>query len=102
MKALRNAILAATFIPTACASPLGSSNYDAMTCADLNIAMSDASKAVTQAAIARGNIDHASIPFWVPGGARAVSALKNRQTRQIERLQDQEAVIEAARKQRCE
>jgi hypothetical protein len=41
------------------------------------------------------------IPFWVPGGTKAVSIIKNRQTAEIEKRQGEQAAMYDARKRRC-
>ena len=48
-----------------------------------------------------GNVDKLSIPFWVPGGAKAVSVIKSRQTARIEKLQAGQTAMYDARKRRC-
>ncbi|MBR2686817.1 MAG: hypothetical protein IKE42_03125 [Aquamicrobium sp.] len=75
--------------------------YASMNCAELNVALGELATGVTSTAISRANISNTRIPFWLPGGQKAVSVLKDRRTADIERLQAQEAAIEASRRQRC-
>jgi len=87
-----------------CASSGGSADpaaYAGETCADLNVAIGATSKEITSAAVSRGRIDRLNVPFWLPGGTRAVTALKDRQTRRIEGLEGNLAAMRQARKARC-
>lgn len=77
------------------------SKYSTMSCAELNTAIGAASKDISTTAISRGKVGHWNVPLWAPGGSRAVAAIRERQTVRIERLQEQEAAINAARKRRC-
>ena len=102
MKALQNAILIAVFVLTGCASNrISPSNFATAGCTHLNNAIGDRAKAISGVAISRGNVDRLSIPFWVPGGTKAVSVIKNRQAAKIERLQGEQAALYEARKRRC-
>ena len=102
MKALQNAILIAVFVLTGCASNrISPSNFETAVCTDLNNAIGDRAKAISGIAISRGNIDKLRISFWVPGGAKAVSAIKNGQTAKIEKLQAEQAAMYDARRRRC-
>ena len=102
MKALQNAILIAVFVLTGCASNrISPSNFATAGCTDLSNAIGDRAKAISGVAISRGNVDRLSIPFWVPGGTKAVSVIKNRQAAKIERLQGEQAALYEARKRRC-
>lgn len=108
MKAIAQKPLATAFLLglpllAACGSmkSVDPSQYASMNCTELNVALGELAKGVTSTAISRGNISNARIPFWLPGGQKAVSVLKDRRTAEIERLQAQEAAIEASRKQRC-
>jgi outer membrane murein-binding lipoprotein Lpp len=97
----------ASVVLAGCASSLGSSGkidpakFDAMSCADLNTEIGKTAIAISDAAVRRGKINRFNVPLWVPGGAKAVTALKNRRTTQIERLQAKQKALEAARKLRC-
>lgn len=79
----------------------GPSAYAAMSCSDLNVALGSSSIGVSREAISRGRISNTNIPFWVPGGHKAIEALKNRQTRKIDTLQAETAAIAAERDRRC-
>ncbi|WP_018428488.1 hypothetical protein [Hoeflea sp. 108] len=90
-----------------CASQAGSSTrndasrYDTMSCADLNVAMGDAAKGISTTAISRGKVAHWNVPVWAPGGAKAVGLIEERQSARIERLRQQQAAIDAARRRQC-
>ena len=102
MKALQNAIFIAVFVLPGCASDrISPTNYETAGCTDLNNAIGDKAKAISGVAISRGNVDKLSIPFWVPGGAKAVSVIKSRQTAKIEKLQAGQTAMYVARKRRC-
>ena len=75
--------------------------YADTACADLNAAIGATSKDISAAAISRGRIDHFNVPFWVPGGRSAVTALKDRQSSRIDTLEDGLAAQLAARRARC-
>ena len=101
-------ILALALLSAAgCASQAGSSagidasRYDAMSCADLNVAMGDAAKGISTTAISRGKVAHWNVPVWAPGGAKAVALIEERQSARIERLRQEQAAIDAARKRQC-
>lgn len=83
-----------------CASRLSGSNLTAyqMSCPQLNEAITGTAKGISKAAITRENLN---VPFWVPGGARAKSALQNRQTGKIERLRNEQATLFDARRRNC-
>ena len=70
-------------------------------CPDLNASIGETSKDISAAAISRGKIDHFNVPFWLPGGQRAGSALKDRQTRKIEGLETKLEAARGARRARC-
>lgn len=102
MMALQNAILIAVFGLTGCASDrISPSNFETADCADLSNAIGDKAKTISGVAISRGNVDKLSIPFWVPGGTKAVSVIKTRKTAKIEKLQGEQAAMYDARKRRC-
>ncbi|MBN9242900.1 MAG: hypothetical protein J0I98_08910 [Mesorhizobium sp.] len=82
-------------------SPAGPAAYADATCADLNATVGATSKDISAAAIGRGRIDRYNVPFWVPGGQRAITALKDRQSRRIDTLEDSLAAQIAARRGRC-
>jgi hypothetical protein len=82
-----------------CAPPIGS--RAGQSCAELDVAVGATSKQISAVAISRGKVDRLSIPFWLPGGQKAVSAVKARQTRRIERLDGQLASLRSERQSRC-
>ena len=83
------------------ADRLGGAAYHSMSCADLNVEIGATSSRISRAAITRGNIRNTKIPSWFSLGSNAASVLADRQTARIERLQQQEAAIDGARKQQC-
>lgn len=82
--------------------PPDTAKYQTMSCADLEVAMGTASKSVSQTAIVRGRATKLRSPRWVPGGSRVISAVTGRQTARIERLTEEEAAIDRARRSRCQ
>jgi hypothetical protein len=103
-QALRTAGLCALVGLAGCASTVkgpGPLGYAATSCPDLNVMIGDTSKSISSVAISRGKIDRLNIPFWVPGGDKAVSVLKDRRTRKIEKLEEQLEAMRSARRARC-
>lgn len=89
-----------------CSSVLGTgsvdpSRYASLGCVDLNEEMAAASKDISRTAITRGRIEQTNIPTWVPGGSRVASAVVDRQSARIARLQEQERAIASARRINC-
>lgn len=96
MKALHLAVLAAVTL-SGCASKGGPETP----CATINREIGDNSQAITGVAVRRGTVDKADVPFWVPGGTKAVSVITSRQTAKIEKLQAEQSTMRADREQRC-
>ena len=86
---------------TGCAAGGGSADIANATCPDLNVSIGETSKELSAAAITRGKIGQFSVPFWLPGGRKAVSALEDRQTRKIEGLETELETARSARRARC-
>ncbi|WP_217573843.1 hypothetical protein [Mesorhizobium sp. GbtcB19] len=87
-----------------CSSTVASispAKYDKMSCAELNSELGDTATDISRTAIARGKVANTSVPTWLLGGERVKTAVANRETAKIERLQQQQQAIGAARKQRC-
>ena len=87
-----------------CSSTVASitpAKYDKMTCQELNVALGDSATDISRTAIARGKVASTSVPTWLLGGERVKTAVANRDSARIERLQQQQQVIAAMRKQRC-
>ena len=101
------AILAMTgllLLAAGCSSTVASINpakYDKMSCQELNSELGDTATDISRTAIARGKVASTSVPTWLLGGERVKSAVANRETAKIERLQQQQQVTAAMRKQRC-
>ena len=83
---------------TASISP---AKYEKMNCADLDNAVGDTATDISRTAIARGKVANTSVPNWLLGGERVKTAVANRETARIERLQQQQQAIIATREQRC-
>jgi hypothetical protein len=71
-------------------------------CATINREIGDNSHAISNVAINRGKTDALNVPFWVPGGTKAVSVITNRQTAEIEKLRAEQSAMLADREQRCQ
>jgi hypothetical protein len=99
MKAVHIGVLIAAAALTGCAS-MGAQTPETP-CAALNREMGDKAKDISAVAVSRGNVDAVNVPFWVPGGTKAVSVITNRQTAKIEKLQAEQAEMYAARENRC-
>lgn len=89
-----------------CSSTVGRSSvdpsaYSTMSCSDLNDALANVAKEISRTAIQRGRVARTHIPNWVPGGTRVASAVTDRQTARIERLQQQQRAIVPARDRAC-
>lgn len=97
------AAMTAVLLPVlaGCATGSGSAAGASATCADLNVAIGETSKDLSAAAISRGKIDRFKVPFWLPGGSKAVSALKDRQTRKIDNLENELSQQRQRRQARC-
>lgn len=100
----RLSALLALSLAGGCSSLGGAVNpakYDSMTCAELNNAVGDISREISQTAVTRGKIANTSVPNWLLGGSRVKSAVAERETARIERLKQQEEAIVATRASRC-
>jgi hypothetical protein len=96
--------LLAFMLAAGCAAQGGGADalgYATTSCPDLNVMIGDTSKSISSAAISRGKIDRLNVPFWVPGGDKAVSVLKDRRTSRIEKLEGQLEAMRSARRARC-
>ena len=100
----RLSALLALSLAGGCSSLGGAVNpakYDRMTCADLNNAIGDISREISQTAVTRGKVTNTSVPNWLLGGARVKTAVANRETARIEKLKQQQDAVVAARASRC-
>lgn len=91
---------------TGCASQgasgrVNQSQYAVTSCNDLNNAIGKTSANISTTAINRGKVSQWNIPFWAPGGAKAVSAIKSRQSAKIDQLQQEQAALITARRHQC-
>ncbi|WP_192244131.1 hypothetical protein [Mesorhizobium silamurunense] len=96
-------VLALAFV-AGCSSTVASTDpgkYDKMSCAELNSALGDTATDISRTAISRGKVANTSVPSWLLGGERVKTVVANRDTAKIERLQQQQQAIVAARKQKC-
>ena len=87
-----------------CSSTVASispAKYDRMSCVELNNALGATATDISRTAIARGKVANTSVPTWLLGGERVKTAVAGRETARIERLQQRQQAIVAARKQEC-
>jgi hypothetical protein len=75
--------------------------HDSMSCAELNNAVGDTARDISQTAVTRGKVTNTSVPNWLLGGTRVKTAVANRETARIERLQQQQGAMIAVRRGRC-
>ncbi|TIP86311.1 MAG: hypothetical protein E5X63_12255 [Mesorhizobium sp.] len=75
--------------------------YDRMSCVELNVAVGEVAKEMSATAITRGKVAKSNIPNWLWGARRVATTVTARQSAKIERLQQQEAAIAAARRRKC-
>ena len=98
--------LVVLFLLAGCSSTVGRgsvgpSAYAAMNCNELNDQVARTAGQISQTAINRGKVTQTNIPGWVPGGRRVASAVTDRQTAKIVRLQEQQNVVASARDRSC-
>ncbi|AZO15989.1 MULTISPECIES: hypothetical protein [unclassified Mesorhizobium] len=96
--------IATLLLAAGCSSTTASispAKYDKMNCAELNNAVGDTATDISRTAIARGKVANTSVPNWLLGGERVKTAVADRESARIERLQQQQQAIVTARKQRC-
>jgi outer membrane murein-binding lipoprotein Lpp len=104
---LRHAAFVSAVLSLAgCSSTLGDgsldpSAYAATGCNELNAEVKTVSAEISRVAIARGKVANTNVPNWVLGGRRVATAVVDRQTARIDRLQQQEQAIVAARNRNC-
>jgi hypothetical protein len=72
-----------------------------MDCNELNQTLAKTATSISQTAITRGKVAQTNIPRWIPGGTRVATAVTDRQTTRIERLQGEERAIVSARDSAC-
>jgi len=97
-------VIAALLFAAGCSSTAASldpAKYDKMNCAELNNAVGDTATDISRTAISRGKVANTSVPSWLLGGERVKTVVANRETARIDRLQQQQQVIVATRRQRC-
>jgi hypothetical protein len=96
--------IATLLLAAGCSSTTGSispAKYEKMNCPELNNAVGDTATDISRTAIARGKVANTSVPSWLLGGERVKTAVANRETARIDRLQQQQQVIVATRRQKC-
>lgn len=97
-------LVIALFLVAGCSS-LGRTadpaKYDSMSCTELNSALGDIARDISQTAITRGKVANTSVPRWLLGGSRVKGAVADRETARIDRLKQQEEAIASARARRC-
>ncbi|MEW6634152.1 MAG: hypothetical protein AB1440_25030 [Pseudomonadota bacterium] len=96
-------IIATLFVAAGCSSTasIDPAKYDKMSCAELNSALGETATDISRNAISRGKVANTSVPTWLLGGERVKTAVANRETARIERLQQRQQAIVAARKRNC-
>jgi len=77
------------------------SGYASMSCMELDNAIGDNAKAITQLALDRGRAAGMSIPAWLLGASATVEAVNERRSARIMGLQEQQAAMKAARARAC-
>ncbi|UVK38186.1 hypothetical protein LHFGNBLO_005323 [Mesorhizobium sp. AR10] len=75
--------------------------YDTMTCVELNNAVGDVARGISQTAISRGKVANTSVPSWLWGGTRVKTAVADRETARIDRFKQQQEALVAARRRKC-
>lgn len=75
--------------------------YDKMSCSELNSALGETAREISQTAITRGKVASTNIPRWLLGGSRVKTAVANRETARIDRLKQQQDAIAATRARQC-
>ncbi|MDX8436095.1 hypothetical protein RFN25_21985 [Mesorhizobium abyssinicae] len=102
--ALPFTLITVLLVAVGCSSRFASTDsgkYDRMSCPELNVALGDTATGISQTAIARGKVANTSVPNWLLGGERVKTVVANRETARIERMQQQQQAIVAARKRQC-
>lgn len=77
------------------------SSYERMSCAELDSAIGNNAKSITQLAIDRGTAARISIPSWLLGASATIDAVNERRSARIVGLQEQQAAMKAARDRAC-
>jgi hypothetical protein len=72
-----------------------------MSCSELNVALGDTATEISRTAIGRGKVAKTSVPTWLLGGQRVKTAVADRETARIDRLQKQQQAIVTSRQSRC-
>ena len=96
-------LVIALFLLAGCSSigRTDSAKYDSMSCTELNSALGDIARDISQTAVTRGKVANTSVPRWLLGGSRVKTAVADRETARIGRLKQQEEAIVAARGHKC-
>ncbi|MBB6466092.1 hypothetical protein HNQ96_001950 [Aminobacter lissarensis] len=81
--------------------PVDPLKYDAMACAELDVAMGTTAAGISRTAISRGTVGQWNVPAWAPGGTKAVTAIQERQTARIDALRQEQIAIDSVRKRKC-
>jgi len=98
------ALVIALFLVAGCSSigrTVDPAKYDSMSCTELNSALGDIARNISQTAITRGKVASTNVPRWLLGGSRVKGAVTDRETARIERLKQQEEAIASTRARRC-
>jgi outer membrane murein-binding lipoprotein Lpp len=98
-------LLVAGFLLAGCSSigrTVDAAKYDKMSCPELNSALGENAREISQIAITRGKVANTSVPRWLLGGSRVKTAVANRETARIDQLKQRHDAIVAARARRCQ
>ena len=98
------ALVIALFLVAGCSSigrTVDPAKYDSMSCTELNSALGDIARNISQTAITRGKVANTNVPRWLLGGSRVKTAVANRETARIDRLKQQQDAIAAVRARKC-
>ncbi|MER9652451.1 hypothetical protein NKJ26_02900 [Mesorhizobium sp. M0152] len=101
---LSSSVVLALFLAAGCSSigrTVDPSKYESMSCTELNSALGDTARNISQTAITRGKVANTSVPRWLLGGSRVKAAIANRETAGIDRLKQQQQAIVAVRARKC-
>lgn len=97
-------LVIALFLLAGCSSigrTVDPAKYESMSCTELNSALGDIARDISQTAVTRGKVANTSVPRWLLGGSRVKTAVADRETARIGRLKQQEEAIAAARGHKC-
>src|SRR3569623_795202 len=80
---------------------LDSTKYNKMSCTELNVVLGETATDISRTAITRRKVANTSVPTWLLRGSTVKTSIANRETARIERRQQQQQAIVAARNSQC-